>query len=156
MESKTKISGLTHDDLVTLLATSTYGSNWLDSFAHDRAGVNIEDGDTIEDVQAKCLLAGKKITITDYYAEGETFGDLESRLDEEENGEYLVGLDDIIAGLQKCADGTFKASNDQYGEGERKWLAECYKDFKEGGWNLDLPEAEALMQIIVFGELIYG
>lgn len=157
MKTKTIIE-LNQEDLVDLISTATYGSNWLDSYAHDRAGVQVEEGDCIEDVKAKCLLAGKKITFTDYYAEGETYGDLESRIVENGVAEYLVGLDDIVAGLQKCADGTF---NIGYGDGssERAWLKECYAHFSapdEGRMQEDLPEAEALMQVIIFGELIYG
>ena len=158
MKTKTIIE-LNQEDLVDLIATATYGSNWLDSYAHDRAGVQVEEGDCIEDVQAKCLLAGKKITFTDYYAEGETYGDLESRIVEDDVAEYLVGLDDIVAGLQKCAYGTFKHDDDEYGDGEVAWLKECYAHFSdpdEGRMEMDQPEAEALMQVIMFGELIYG
>ena len=155
MKTKTTIIELNQEDLVDLLSTSTYGSEWLDSFAHDRAGVQVEEGDCIEDIQAKCLLAGKKITLTDYYAEGETYGDLESRIVGLGNAEYLVGLEDIMNGLQKCADGTFHIG---YGDGssERDWLRECFEHFVEGNGEMDLPEAEALMQVIMFGELIYG
>ena len=153
MKTKTIITELNQEDLVVLLSTATYGSNWLDSFANDRKGVQVEDGDCIEEIQAKCLLAGKRITFVDYYAEGEHHGELPYTFGkEEEECEYSVSLDDIVAGLQKCADGSFKNNGDH----EVSWLKDCFAHFAEGGFDLDLTEAEALMQVVIFGELIYG
>ena len=137
MKTKTIIQELTQEDLVNLLCTATYGSDWLDCYAPDREGVNITEEDCLEDVWAKCLLAGERIQCFDYYAEGDTYGGLDWGI--ADNGEvfYWVSLQDIIDGLQKCADGNFKADDDE-------------------SVDMDQPEAEALMQVIMFGELIYG
>ena len=153
METKTIITELTQEDLVNLLCTATYGSNWLACSAPDRTGFTKEDNDCLEDIWAKSLLAGHKIDCVDYYAEGEVYGTLEHDIDDEDNVVYRVSLQDIINGLQKCADGTFKDA-DKYAD--RGFLARCYNDFVNDGDNWDYVEADALMQIILFGELIYG
>lgn len=153
MKTKTIITELTQEDLVNLLCTATYGSNWLACSAPDRTGFTKEDNDCLEDIWAKSLLAGHKIDCVDYYAEGEVYGTLEHDIDDEDNVVYRVSLQDIINGLQKCADGTFKDA-DKYAD--RGFLARCYNDFVNDGDNWDYVEADALMQIILFGELIYG
>lgn len=159
MKTKTTITELNQEDLVDLLCTATYGSNWLGCFARVRTGVKVTDGDCIEDVWAKCLLAGHPIECTDYYAEGEAYGTLPHTMDENENVTYQVTLEDIMKGLQACADGTFSHTNyddADNGDSEVSWIAECFQHFKDGDGEMDQPEAEALMQVIMFGELIYG
>ena len=152
MKTKTIITELTQEDLVNLLCTATYGSSWLSCYAPDKKEVGITDEDCLEDAWAKCLLAGKKIACTDYYAdEGEHYGTLEHYTEEDGQTTYLVSLQDIINGLQKCADGDYTES-EEHGE----WISECFRELQNGGYNLDQPRAESLMQIILFGELIYG
>ena len=154
MKTKTIITDLTQEDLVNLLCTATYGSNWLSCYAPDRDGVEITESDCVEDVWAKCLLAGKKISCIDYYAdEGEYYGTLEHETEEDGQTTYHVSLQDIINGLQKCADGTFiDADNDRADE----FLHKCFRSFVNEDGDFDNTQAEALMQIILFGELIYG
>lgn len=153
MKTKTIITELTQEDLVNLLCTATYDSNWLSCYAPYREGVDITEEDCREDIWAKCLLAGEKIQCFDYYAEGDTYGELKWGVSD--NGEifYWVSLQDIINGLQKCADGTSKDA-DKYAD--KGFLARCYNDFVNDGDNWDYVEADALMQVILFGELIYG
>lgn len=159
MKTKTIITELTQEDLVNLLCTATYGSNWLACSAPDRTGFTKEDNDCLEDIWAKSLLAGHKIDCVDYYAEGEVYGTLEHDIDDEDNVVYRVSLQDILDGLQKCADGTFIHTNyneSENGDNEKSWIAKCFQHFKEDTGEMDNPEAESLMQIILFGELIYG
>ena len=151
MTTKTIIEGLTLENLVDLFSTATYGSSWLDIDAPDRTGLAIEDGDCREDVWAKALLAGKHINCIDYYAEGDSYGFHPCVIDEDENGVYTIGLDDILEGLSACADGTFKGE-----KSDHDWLKDCFNHFRAGEGDMDLPEAEALMQVIMFNELIYG
>ena len=158
MKTKTIITELTQEDLVDLLCTATYGSNWLDCYTPNRLGLDITESDCREDVWAKALLAGHSIECIDYYAEEEAYGNLPHTTDEDGNVTYIVTLEDIKNGLQACFDGTFKIG---YGDGnsERAWLKECYAHFSdpdEGRMEMDQPEAEALMQVIMFNELIYG
>ena len=156
MKTKTIITELSQEDLVNLLCTATYGSSWLAITAPDTDGAGIEESDCLEDVWAKALLAGKKVKCFDYYAEGETYGHLDREVDEDEDGVYHVGLQDIIDGLQKCLDGTFKHDDDDAGGRERRWLAKCFQHLRDDSGEMDNPEAEALMQVIMFDELIYG
>lgn len=154
MKTKTIITDLTQEDLVNLLCTATYGSNWLSCYAPNREGVEITESDCEEDVWAKCLLAGEKIKCYDNYSyKGDNiYGNLEWGIDEGDGTTYYwLSLQDIINGLQKCADGTFTES-EEHGE----WISECFRELQNGGYNLDQPRAESLMQIILFGELIYG
>ena len=154
MKTKTEIIELTHDDLVNLLCTATYDSNWLSCYAPDRDFVENLPDTCREDIWAKCLLSGRKIEFTDYNAEeGEYYGTLEHYTDEDGKTTYIVSLQDIKDGLQKCADGTSKDA-DKYAD--KGFLARCYNDFVNDGDNWDYVEADALMQIILFGELIYG
>jgi hypothetical protein len=160
MKTKTIITELTQEDLVNLLCTATYGSDWLNIYAdfRKREKVATED-DCREDIWAKILLAGDKVSCTDYYADESVYGNLAHKIDEEGNVIYELSLQGILDGLQKCADGTFKVASsnyNNYGENERKFVARCYNDFVNDGDGWDYTEADALMQIILFGELIYG
>ena len=152
MKTKTTITELTQEDLVNLLCTATYGSSWLECYANDRSGVDITENDCLEDVWAKCLLAGKKITFVDHYAEGIHYGSINDYTfgKEDEECEYRISLQNIIDGLQKCADMDFVDSENN------GWIAECYANLLNGGYDFDQTEADALVQIILFGELIYG
>ena len=151
MKTKTIITELNQEDLVDLLCTATYGSSWLDCTAPETTGCDIKEEDCREDVWAKALLAGHPIEATDYYAEGEAYGTLPHTMDEDENVTYKVTLDDIKKGLQACADGTFNGESSDHA-----WLKECVSHFVAGEGEMDYPEADALMQVIMFGELIYG
>ncbi len=156
MKTKTTITELNQEDLVDLLCTATYGSNWLDCSAPERTGCDIKEEDCREDVWAKALLAGHKIKCFDYYAEGDVYGPHGKVIKKDGTAVYFIGLKDIMDGLQKCADGTFHIG---YGDGnsERAWLKECFEHFTDQDrMEMDQPEAEALMQVIMFDELIYG
>lgn len=145
MKTKTIITDLTQEDLVDLLCTATYGSSWLDCSAPERSGIELNENDCREDVWAKSLLAGHKLKVYDYYAEGEKYGNLGCVIKEDGTAVYFVGLKEIRDGLQKCADGDAGS-----------WCATAYRAFREGEGEMDNPMAEMLMQIILFGELIYG
>lgn len=146
MKTHTTITDLTQEDLVDLLCTATYGSSWLEIYAPDREGLDIADNDCREDVWAKALLAGKEIECIDHEAEGEIYNEkgYVDDTDEYESVIYPITLEDIRKGLQKALDS------------EESWPRQCAQDFIAGEGELDLPEAECLMQIIMFGEEIYG
>jgi len=157
MKTKTIITELTQEDLVNLLCTATYGSNWLEIHRTTDKGVKWDGDECLEDTWAKCLLAGNPIECTDHYAEGDHYGELPYKVNDDEDGieevTYTLTLQDIINGLQKCTDGTFiDADNDNAGN----YLLSCFNTFKEDDGGMDNPQADALMQIILFGELIYG
>ena len=146
---------MTHDDLVNLLATATEGCGWLEITMPQGSykGTSLEDDDDCrEDAWAKVLLAGGHLNVYDGYAEDETdfYGTLTHRWSsEEEDGgydamEYQLTLEDIKRGLEKAF------SSQDYISTYAHHLIE------DDGMQLDLTEAEALMQYILFGEEIYG
>ena len=70
---------------------------------------------------------------------------------DEEYAKYTLTLTDIIEGLQRAANGTYKTNNDT------KFIRQCFNEFAdEDCCDFDLTDADALMQIITFNELIYG
>lgn len=144
------LHAINHDGLVDLLCTATYRSNWLSIEAPDREGLNIADTDCREDIWAKALLAGKSIQAIDYYAEDEVYSP-NATLDEDGNGVYTLDMKSVLKGLQNAIDGKFKNAED-----ERDYVIDCVIDFLKGDGSMDLPEAETLMQIIMFNEVIYG
>ena len=157
MKTRTIIEELSQEDLVNLFSTATYGSSWLGIRTGEKTGVQEDENDCLEDVWAKAVLAGHKLKVTDYYAEGERYGDLGCVVKDEDEVTYFVGLKEIMDGLRRCADGTFKHEDDEYGRREAEWLKECVAHFAdEDSCEFDNPEAEALMQVIMFNELIYG
>lgn len=161
METKTIITNITKEDLVDLFSTAFYGSNifGVDYDIYEfRKIPNPDDCECFEDKLAKMLLNGKTITIYDMYAEYEEdfHGSLWHQWDED-NGtmDYQVSLKDIEKGLQKCFDGTFKVNNGC--DEEIPYMRKCVTNLIniENG-DLDLPQAENILQVVVFGQIIYG
>lgn len=150
MKTNATITELSHEDLVDLLSTASFGSAWLSCQTGELSRVEIKSGDSREDVWAKALLAGHKIKCYDYYAEGEVYG-TNGKVLKDDVAVYFIGLDDIKRGLEKARSGDFTGS-----ENDKRWAAECYNYFLHERYSLDLPAAECLMQIIMFNEVVYG
>lgn len=155
MKIKTTIEELNQNDLVDLLSTSLSGSTFL-ACDYSRSDYKrfcvVNDEDCIEDAMAKLLLAGLSIRIGDMYAEDDD-EDNDSKLPhkyELDDGImwYDVTLEDIKRGVETCLNGE--------GDGDNTYLRSCAMDFINGEGDMDLPEAEAIMQVILWGELIYG
>ena len=148
MKIKTIITEINHDDLVNLFSTATYGSSFFDVVKNkkDYYGTELEDeNDCREDTWAKILLAGNSVYVLDYYSEEEAYGNLPHKWDERRGAmRYTVTLEDIKKGIQKAID-------------NGDWDAKCAFDLiNDDSCDLDLTEAENLLQIITFGEAIYG
>lgn len=148
MKTQTIITDITHEDIVDLLSTATYGSGYIDiAFVYQQEYLNSKkEGDSREDVYARMLLNGYKIEVRDYYSENDEdfFGNLHHEWNAmDECMVYHVGIEDIKNGIAKCLD-------------LGGWKAKCARDLIERDGNFDLPEAETIMQVIVFGEVIYG
>lgn len=151
MKTKTTIVGIDHEDLVDLFSTALYGSYMLgcdyDAKLY-KEYCEVNENDCLEDKLAKILLSGHEVLVGDLYAEDED--DVNGTLNHEwdkENGImwYEVRLEDIKKGIQKMLDH------------DESYYNKCAMDLvnaDEG--NLDLPEAENIMQMIVFGDVIYG
>lgn len=160
MKIKTTITEISKEDLVELFSTALYGSNvWGADYDTNeyRKNPNPDDCECFEERLAKMLLNGKPITIYDMYAEDEE--DFHGDLWHQWNGDnstmdYLVNLKDIKKGLEKCINGTFEV-NDGYDD-EIPYIRKCMNDLIGHEGYLDLPEASNLLQIIIFGQLVYG
>lgn len=154
MRTETTITELTHDDLVNLLCTATYGSNWLTCAITrmTRSQLDIQESDCREDVWAKALLAGHPVYLTDHQAEGCTYGDKGTIIDAEgETACYRITLEDIKAGLADAFDGNFEPAD----EDECELGFKCAMHLRDETTDFDNYEAEVLMQIIMFGSIIY-
>ena len=147
MKTKTIIEEITHEELVDLISTATYGNQWCEIFRNKEVSGDVEpdDGDCREDVWANVLLVGHSLYFADYNAsnENEFYGDLPHEWDEEGQCiNYTFNLNDVKQGLSLAA-----SSNHNY-------VRECFENFRAE--NMDLNDAGILFQFIIFGEHIYG
>lgn len=149
MKTKTIITEITHDDLVDLLSTALYGNYILGADYDTRDYYECpdkKDDDCYEDKMARILLNGGCITVIDNEAcdEDDFNGELPHHWDNEDKAMcYSVTLNDIKKGLQNALDSL-------------GWEARCAMHLIDGEGDLDLVEADALLQMILFGEVIYG
>ena len=128
------LNAIDHEMLVDLLCTATYGSNWLDvktlkseRFMDEEVEQPVKDEWCREDKWANRLLKGGHIVCLDYYD------------DDAEPARYELTLDDIKKGLEKARDG----------EAVRDWAD--FVNEKD-----DYFTCNNLMQVCIFGEVIYG
>lgn len=162
MKTETKITELNVEDLVDLFSTAFYGSSYLTADYDEHEGKDV--GDCYEEIMARILLDGGKIEVTDHYAEdGEVYGNLSCRVDEDEDGclttTYSVTLSDIREGLEKAINGTFNTRPDVNGDFSDRNVEFAKRSFNafafdEREW--DANTADCLMQIILFDEIVYG
>lgn len=163
MKTEVKITEVNKEDLVDLFSTALYGSNYLS--ADYEESVEHDEDDCYEDIMAKILLNGGRVMITDGYAEdGEVYGSLPCRVDEDDDvmsTTYFVTLQDILDGLTKAANGTFNVGeNDDicpdWQDNNRAFARRSFDAFAYEGTEWDLTTADCLMQIILFNEIVYG
>jgi hypothetical protein len=139
METKIKVTSMTHKELVDLLATALYGSQWFTA-SYDRKiyeSLACVTGECFEDKLADMLLAGHKISITDVEADGEKHSDkfvrFEGRFDD---AVYEVGLSDFL----------------EVASTKKGYELVCEVLSGDG----DYYTADSFLQRVVFGEEIYG
>lgn len=123
---------------------SDYDKDFWESLAHDK-----QQGNRYEDRLLDCLLNGGTIHIYDDQADGELYG-AKGVILKDGRGMYTVTLKDIIDGLQRAADGSFKFEDDS----EKKEVKDAFLSLMK---DVFLPEffAIPLIQVILFNELIY-
>ena len=128
------LNSIDHEMLVDLLCTATYGCDWLEiktlkseRFMDEEVEQSVRDGWCREDRWANRLLKGGHIVCLDYYD------------DDAQPARYELTLDDIKRGLEKARDG----------EAVRDW-ADFVTDED------DYCTCNNLMQVCIFGEVIYG
>ena len=157
MKTQVTINELTKEDLVDLFSTAFYGSNYL-SVEYDDS-IEYDEDDCHEDIIANILLNGGKIFVTDSYADGCHYGNLQYQFNEDYDATYTLRLEDIIKGLERAANGTFNLRQDvgaDFADRNREFTK---RSFEAMAWNInewDMLTADCLMQIILFDEIIYG
>ena len=138
MKQNIEIVSVSKDDLVNLLSTALYGSSYLsadyDKIFYYSLPDDKKSGDCFEDGQS----------------EGEVYSDKGIAINDSCT-QYTITLDDIINGLQRAANGTYNVCNDQ------KYVHDCVFALDDDfDFDFDLTDADTLMQIILFNEVIYG
>lgn len=135
------LENITHENLVDLLCTATYGSGWLEiktlkseRFMEEGIEQPVIDGWSREDRWANRLLKGGHIVCLDY--EDDSNDDYDGYPNP---ARYELTLDDIKKGLEKARDGV----------APRDWADFCEEED-------DYFTCNNLMQVCMFGEVIYG
>ena len=155
MKTKATITELSHEDLVDLFSTALYGSSYLSADYEEEVERN--GSGYFEDILANILLHDGEILITDHYAEGSVYGDIPHKIDKDDNVTYFITYNEIKRGLERAANGTFNAGNDEWTEQTKRNARVSFDSFMdEDRYDFDLVRADILMQIILFDEIIYG
>lgn len=135
------LENISHDNLVDLLSTATYSSDWLviktlksERSLDDEVEQSVRDEWCLEDKWANRLLKGGHIVCLDYADDSDDDYD-----DCWRPARYELTLDDIKKGLVKARDGV----------APRDWADFCEE-------NDDYFTCNNLMQICMFGEVVYG
>ena len=88
------------------------------------------------------------------HANNEYYGDKKHEVvPNTSNVMYTINLSDFIKGLENAASSTYKV-NKVYDNSKRVW--QCFVSLLDEDTEFLHDEAETLMQIIVFDELVYG
>lgn len=125
-----------HEDLVCLLSTALFGSDWFEA-SYDKKiykTLKVKNGDYFEEMLADMLLAGHKITITDYAADGESYSN------------RCVGFDGTDANYEVALEDFLKVASTKRGR-------QLVKEALSGDG--DYCAADSFLQLVVFGEEIY-
>lgn len=145
---KAKVTELTHDELVDILSTALYGCDYLgidwDDDEWKLIPENKKTGNCVEDKCADLLLNDKTIRLYDMYTDGDIYGSKGKPVEGEEIEDW--GQNAVVYKL-KLQDFLDACSTE---EGIR-YATELL--IKEDG---DYFIANNLLQIAMFGEIIYG
>ena len=96
------------------------------------------------------LFIGENVYLFDTHANNEYYGDKKHEVvPNTSNVMYTINLSDFIKGLENAASSTYKVHNDS------KYVWQCFVSLLDEYSEFLDYEAETLMQIIVFDELIY-
>lgn len=140
MKTKTTVQEITHDELVNLFSTAMLG-NYRWSIDYDDEKWQRE---TLEDSVAAALLGGDTIFLFDNDADTDAYGSLPSHVEDDGTVRYNVSLCDIMRGVEKILD-----SNEF-------WLKKKVFEWADPDGDWDIMDADALLQFIIFGEVVYG
>lgn len=140
MKYNLQVTEITHDELVNIFSMLFLENDFSVMYKkslYNTIPKNKRVGDCLEDKVADCLLNGKEICVVDLQAEGQVYGNLPHKIDEEdESVSYFVTLQDFLNGFSNAD------------------ALEYVKDLANE--NDDYWTAYNLIQFVIFGELIYG
>lgn len=163
MQTEIKVTSLTHDELVTIFSDATYGNNMmLIEVANDPDTIEIMafvmndpniNTKCREDLWAEVLLNGGSICVIDTESEAE---DEVDALENAYHGEaHNVGFTELNGWCGSYGATTYDINLEEFLEGCSKEDAyELLREVLDGDG--DMWTAYNLMQIITFGEEIYG
>ena len=155
MNIKAKVSEITHDELVNLFSTAFFGSyNFLATYDEGKYRHLFKFGDAFEDKLARIVMGKGSFIVYDRgsNAEDEPYGDLKSFFNEA-NGMigYRVDINAIRKGLNRIFNGQTNDPNMKF-----KLMRYAIDMMDSDSSEFDMDEADALMQVILFNEVIYG
>lgn len=143
---------LNRDDLAylfgkILISTPIFSAD-IDKAFYDSIPNENRKGSNLADKIADCLLFGGSVVIYD----NRSNGDISPGMGFVTLGtKYTINISDVVDGLSKAANGTYITNNDS------EWVSDCFSAFEQGDEaGFGQEEADCLMQIILFNELIYG
>jgi hypothetical protein len=139
MKTTIKVTEFEHEELVDLLSTALCGSSWFEADYDSKIyeTLKVKNGECFEDKLADMLLAGHKITIIDHEADGESYSKKFVRFEGEyESAVYEVSLKDFL-NTASTKRGYQLVDEVLSGDGDY-WTADAY------------------LQMVVFGEEVYG
>lgn len=145
---------LTHDILVNLICSATWGSSWLGfCYRETQRQEHLKEFDTAEDIATSILLSGGNVRFIDYNAEDSDDVNSDKGVwdADADRAFYEVTLKDIEDGIQNALVGAFKVSSfsdEHYAKIAAEALLADDGDF-------DANDADRLMQIILFREIVY-
>lgn len=157
MKINAKVNEITHEELVNLFSTAFFGS-YNFSVAYDETKYRhlFKFGDCIEDKLARIVLNKGSFIVYDTNSEkgDEPYGNLQFFYNEAYDWiGYRVTINAIRKGINAILNSTCKCSDDDY----RYILMRHVIDFMDAdNGHFDLTSADAIMQVILFNEVIYG
>lgn len=149
MKIKVEISELTHEDLVNLMSTTLYGSPvFVGRLLEDWRSLEKrgKEKECFEDKCANVLRYGGKVAIIDVEAEGERhpIKGVSSLVMEGGEVEYQFDINAVKNGLKMAL------------ESKEDYIRMAAWNFLLDDGSFDAEDAEVVMQMILFGEVIYG
>ena len=137
--------------LDTMIGTVSYGSQWLCQ-QFDKSQVPEVDGEYPDETAVRILLNGGTVDFLDVWAEDGYDVYSDTGYFETDCAVYPTDMYDIEAGLEKIREGTWNYCDDEQKELVESDLEELMKGEDSC---FDIEEAERIMQVILFNEIVY-
>ena len=154
MKTRIKITEFGYYDIANLIAAAMY-DNYLFSVSYDKnyyMAHYYNKDENLEEVCATMLTNGHSIYVNNLGVKADenyAYEKIVSYYDEDKKAMvYEISAKDITDGLERAFNGECVCS-----DGERSLLMECVFNLLNN--TIDAPQAEMLIQVILFNEIIY-